>query len=368
MKRVLLLVIPAIILSGCREEKMSSTTQQALPVTVSQPMVRSITLTRDYPGYLDADATVQVVARVNGTLQSKNYKDGDKVKKGTVLFTIDPTLYRNSVTQAEAALKSSEASLEYARSNYERMESAIQSNAVSRIELLKAQSDVATAEAEVDNARAALSTAKTQLGYCTIRAPFDGVVTASNYSVGNYIAGSAMPVTLATIYKEDKMYVYFNITDAQWINKLRRPEIIGTEQQLTFSLSDDKFITRTATMDYLSPTVNLTTGTLRVRASVDNSDGMLKSGTYITVKLPYENIDSAMLVRDASIGSDQLGNYLYIVNNDSTVTKRHIKTGSLIDDTMRVVLSGLNRGERYVTEALLKVQSGEKVIPLPADR
>lgn len=368
MKRALFLAIPAIVLSGCREEKTGTTMQQALPIAVSQPIVRSVTLTRDYPGYLDADATVQIVARVNGTLQSKNYTDGDKVKKGALLFTIDPTLYKNSVTQAEAALKSAEAAAEYAQNNYERMESAIKSDAVSKIELLKARSDVSTAEAAVDNARAALSTAKTQLGYCTIRAPFDGVVTASNYSAGNYIAGGAMPVTLATIYKEDRMYVYFNITDAQWINKLRRPDVIGTEQQLTFSLSDDNFITRTATMDYLSPTINLTTGTLRVRASVDNSDGMLKSGTYITVRLPYENIDSAMLVRDASIGSDQLGNYLYIVKSDSTVTKRHIKTGEIIDDTMRVVLSGLNRGEKYVTEALLKVQSGEKVIPIPAGR
>lgn len=134
-----------------------------------------------------------------------------------MLFVIEPTLYNDKVAQAEAELKTAQAQLEYARNNYSRMKEAVKSDAVSQIQVLQSESSVTEGVAAVSNAEAALSTARTNLGYCYVRAPFDGTISKSTVDVGSYVGGSLQPVTLATIYKDDQMYAYFNVADNQWL-------------------------------------------------------------------------------------------------------------------------------------------------------
>lgn len=366
-KLVLLATITSVaFLAGCDRKKEPANTGAALPVEVSTPIVREITLTREYPGYLEAEATISIVGRASGTLQKQSYTPGSRVKKGDILFVIEPTLYENAVAQAEAALHTAEASLEYAQSNYKRMQQAIESDAVSRIEFLQAETNVKNSTAQVSNAKAALATARTNLGYCYVKAPVDGAVGVEKHSVGTYIPGAASPVELCKMYKDNKMYAFFDITDNQWLGKQRRGDIIGKEEYITFTLAGDKYYTWKAKMDYLSPDINLSTGTLRVRAELDNSNLFLKPGSYISVVLPYEKIERGILVKDASIGTDQLGKFLYVVNDSNKVEYRSIKTGSLVDDTLRLVTNGLEAGERYVTKALLKVRGGMPVTPVTA--
>lgn len=365
MKKIVITAIAtaAFMAAGCNK-KSEQTSGGALPVEVATPIVRAVTLTREYPGYLEADATISIVGRVNGTLQKQNYTPGNRVKKGDVLFVIEPILYENAVAQAEASLKTAEAGLEYARSNHERMQQAIASDAVSEIELLQAKSNVKSYEAQVNNAKAALSTARTNLGYCYVKAPTDGVVGIETYSVGSYIPGGVSPVELCRMYKDNKMYAYFDITDNQWLIGQKRSGETVREDTITFTLGNDNYFRWKAKTDYLSPDINLSTGTLRVRAELDNSDLFLKPGSYISVVLPYDKIDNGILIRDASIGTDQLGKYIYVVDNDNTVHYRSIKTGNLIDDTLRLVTAGLKEGERYVTKAILKVRNGMNVTPV----
>ncbi|MBQ4064404.1 MAG: efflux RND transporter periplasmic adaptor subunit [Bacteroidaceae bacterium] len=363
MKKIILLVTITII-CGCHKKTEQANTSMALPVEVALPIEREVTLTREYPGYLDAVSTISIVGRASGTLQKQSYTPGGRVKKGQTLFIIEPTLYENAVTQAEAALNTAEAGLEYARSNYERMQQAIASDAVSQIEVLQAKSNVKSYEAQVENAKAALSTARTNLGYCYVKAPMDGIVGIENYSVGTYIPGAASPVELCKMYKDDKMYAYFDITDNQWLNKEKRANVVGKEEYVTFTLGNDTYYRWKAKMDYLSPDINLSTGTLRVRAELDNSNLFLKPGSYISVVLPYEKVDNGILVKDASIGTDQLGKFLYVLNDNNTVEYRSIATGNLVDDTLRLVTSGLKANERYVTKALLKVRNGMAVTPI----
>lgn len=363
MKKILF-IAAAVALGGCHKREQIETAGNALPVEVATPVVRSVTLTREYPGYLEADVTVSIVGRASGTLQKQSYTAGNRVKKGDILFVIEPTLYENAVAQAEAALATAQAGLEYARSNYERMKQAIESDAVSRIEFLKAESNVKSYEAQVSNAKAALGTARTNLSYCYVKAPTDGVVGIENYSVGTYIPGAASPVELCKMYKDNKMYAYFDIGDNQWLGKQKRSDAVGKEEYITFTLGNDKYFRWKAKMDYLSPDINLSTGTLRVRAELDNEDLFLKPGSYISVVLPYESIAEGILVRDASIGTDQLGKFLYVVNDSNVVQYRAIETGNLVDDTLRLVTSGLKAGERYVTKALLKVRNGMPVTPV----
>lgn len=363
------LVALSILLPTACKKKSRPVEQQAPSISVATPEIRDITLTKDYPGYLSSQLKVDLVARVSGYLQTTYLVPGSKVKQGQLLYVIEPDLYEDNVKQAEAAVKTAKAQLQYARSNYERMKEAAKSGAVSQIQVLQAQSTVAETEASVKNAEAELNTARKNLSYCYIRAPFDGSVTKGKYDVGNYINGAAQPVTLATLYKDDLMYANFNIEDNQFMKMLMQNarannDKIEVPKEVVIHLGKEGRQRYTGRLDYLSPNVELSTGTLNVRANLDNPEGTLRSGLYVTITLPYAEEKQAVLVRDASIGTDQLGKFLYIVNDSNIVKYQHIVTGQLINDTLRQVLQGIRPGQRYVTTALMKVRDGMNIKPI----
>ena len=369
MKKLMYIFLVLSVLTGCKEKKDAGAMKgmPTLAISVAKPIVKDITLTKDYPGYLTTEKTVNLVARVNGTLQSVSYAPGGRVKKGQLLFVIEPTLYNDKVAQAEAELKTAQAQLEYARNNYSRMKEAVKSDAVSQIQVLQSESSVTEGVAAVSNAEAALSTARTNLGYCYVRAPFDGTISKSTVDVGSYVGGSLQPVTLATIYKDDQMYAYFNVADNQWLEMSMNNQQPTKDlpKKIMVQLGKEGTESYPATLDYLSPNVDLNTGTLMVRANFDNPQGVLKSGLYVSITLPYGEADHAILVKEASIGTDQLGKFLYAVNDSDIVHYRHFEIGQLINDTLRQVLGGLSPQERYVTEALMKVRDGMKIKPIP---
>ena len=369
MKKLMYIFLVLSVLTGCKEKKDAGAMKgmPTLAISVAKPIVKDITLTKDYPGYLTTEKTVNLVARVNGTLQSVSYAPGGRVKKGQLLFVIEPTLYNDKVAQAEAELKTAQAQWEYARNNYSRMKEAVKSDAVSQIQVLQSESSVTEGVAAVSNAEAALSTARTNLGYCYVRAPFDGTISKSTVDIGSYVGGSLQPVTLATIYKDDQMYAYFNVADNQWLEMSMNNQQPTKDlpKKIMVQLGKEGTESYPATLDYLSPNVDLNTGTLMVRANFDNPQGVLKSGLYVSITLPYGEADHAILVKEASIGTDQLGKFLYAVNDSDIVHYRHIEIGQLINDTLRQVLGGLSPQERYVTEALMKVRDGMKIKPIP---
>jgi len=369
MKKLMYIFLVLSVLTGCKEKKDTGAMKgmPTLAISVAKPIVKDITLTKDYPGYLTTEKTVNLVARVNGTLQSVSYAPGGRVKKGQLLFVIEPTLYNDKVAQAEAELKTAQAQLEYARNNYSRMKEAVKSDAVSQIQVLQSESSVTEGVAAVSNAEAALSTARTNLGYCYVRAPFDGTISKSTVDIGSYVGGSLQPVTLATIYKDDQMYAYFNVADNQWLEMSMNNQQPTKDlpKKIMVQLGKEGTESYPATLDYLSPNVDLNTGTLMVRANFDNPQGVLKSGLYVSITLPYGEADHAILVKEASIGTDQLGKFLYAVNDSDIVHYRHIEIGQLINDTLRQVLGGLSPQQRYVTEALMKVRDGMKIKPIP---
>lgn len=364
---IYLIALFGILLSGCGK-KETSVNIEALPVEVAKPIVKNVTLTRDYPGYLTAETSVDIVGRVNGTLLSKLYPSGGRVKKGQTLFVVDPTLYQNAVKQAEAALKTAKANLDYARSNYERMKEAIKSDAVSRIQLVQAESNVQIYEAAVSNAEAELKTARVNLNYCYIKSPIDGNADLAEYSDGAYISGEGNPVKMTTIYQDNKLYSYFDISDNQYLafELLRASDtkIPEEEHSVTLRVGTDGSKTWQGKLNYLSPSFSLSTGTMRLRAELENPDGVLKPGLYVSVTLPYATEEKAVLVENVSIGTDQLGKFLYVVNDSNVVNTRHIEIGQLVDDGMRIVTSGLSPNERYVTKALMKVRQGMKIQPI----
>jgi RND family efflux transporter MFP subunit len=359
------MLVACLAVMACHEK--GSVAEKPLPtIDVGMPVVKDVMLTRFYPGYLSAVSFVDLVARVDGTLLTQQYKAGARVKAGQTLFTIEPDTYRNAVEQAAASLTTAEAQLEYARNNLKRLTEALRSNAVSHIEVVQAEASVKEAEASVSDARAQLATARTNLSYCTIRAPFDGVVSLCNYTAGAYLNGEASPVTLATIYDDSRMYAYFNVAGNQWLSMLIANPAMASDvlpHKITVATAEGGRSVE-ASLNYASPDVDQSTGTMLIRADMDNDDGLLRSGQYVGVTLPYAESRDAVLVDASSVGTDQLGTYLYVVDADGVVRYRHVDMGQTVGDTLQVVSAGLQPGERYVTRALLKVRDGMKINPV----
>lgn len=343
------------------EEKQSLTS-----VNVAEAVTDSVVLYKEYPGVLTAGDKVEIVARVNGTIQSVNYNSGDMVKKGQLLFTIESSKYNDAVQQARAALETARSTREYASAHYAAMEKALVSNAVSVMEVKQAKSALEQAEASIVNARAALQTATTNLGYCRIYAPISGRITANVYGVGNYVNGEASPIRVATIYNDDKLNANFSIEDASFLRSFAsanaRENINYDSIPITFT--EQLPHTYTGRLHYMSPEVDASTGTMVVQAEIENPYGELRDGMYVTVSLPYMFNPKAVLVKDAAISTDQLGKFIYTVNDSNKVVYTPITTGGVVRDSMRVVVKGVAAGTPYVTEALLKVRSGMEVKPV----
>lgn len=357
--------------AACQRDDKAEGTGRGVPVRVAQPEVRAVTLTREYPGYLKADKTVQFTARVSGTLLRCYYRPGQQVQAGAALFLIDPSTYEEQVAEAQATLRNAEANLSYTQATYERTQRAAAADAVAQIQVLQTQAEYLQAVAQMEQAQASLRLAEISLGYCHIAAPFTGHVTLNAYDIGNYINAAENPV-LATLYKDDTLHVYFNVSENQYLQRQLR---VGRNQSQT-TLFDDVTLkipalseaassasspTATARLEYTAPDVTLSTGTLLLRAVLPNPEGWLRDGMYVLATLPYGRMEAALLVPDAAVGHDQAGSYLYVLSPEDVVERRAVTLGQLIADSLRIVASGLTAEEHYVVDAGLKVRVGMKV-------
>lgn len=363
---LILFFLPAMILTTSCHKKATETDSKPAVVDVAIPVVDSVVLHKTYPGFLSASQSVNLVARVDGYLVSHPYTGGDFVKKGTVLFTIEDKNYRDAVVKAEAALSDAKSTYAYVSSQYAAMKEALESDAVSQMEVLQAKSSMEEAAANIKNAEAALRTAQTTLGYCTVVAPFDGHVTSTVYDNGAFLAGAGSPVTLATIYDDASMNANFSIEDSRYLELIK--EFKNKANDVDYSKMPVQFSETlpheyTANLSYMAPLIDKSTGTMLLKAKIMNPYNELKDGMYVTVSLPYDIAPDAIMIKDASIGTDQLGKYVYVVNDSNRVVYTPIEVGETVNDTLRIVTKGLNPKSRYVTKALLKVREGETVDP-----
>lgn len=354
-----------LFMTSC-SKKSDQHQQQAESVDVARPTVDSVIIYSNYPGTLSADKEVALVARVDGYLREMYYTSGAMVHKGDVLFKLEESNYLDAVHQAEASLATAQANYEYASRRNAAIVEAAKSNAVSEMEVAQAKSNLDQAEAAIKTAKANLQTAQTQLGYCTVRAPFDGQASNNLYSVGAYINGAGAPVTLAKLYDETSMTINFSIGDSDELANIKANLDNGVidYQKVPMKFAEHLQHDYTAHLSYMDPKVDSTTGTVLIQAKMDNPYGELQSGMFASIDLPIRMVKGAILIRDASIGTDQLGKYVYVVNDSNKVVYTPIKTGALIADTLRVVESGITPQDRYVTKALLKVRDGMTVNPI----
>lgn len=359
--------IGVMALTGCHKSDRQDNMADMTPtIDVAVPVVDSVTIYKTYPGYLTANADVDLVARVDGYLTGHPYNAGDYVRKGQVLFTIESKQYVEAVNQAKAQLANDEAQYDYYSKNYAAMQKAYQSDAVSKMDVLQAQSQMETSQASVNSSKAALATAQTNLSYCTVRAPFDGHITATPYSVGAYLAGAGSPVTLAHLYDDRIVTANFNIDDNELIALVNSGGLANSRldlKHIPIEFGDTLPHSYTADLSYMAPVLDVSTGQMVVQAHIDNSHGELRPGMVTTVKFPVRFVADGIMVQDAAIAKDQLGSYLYVVNDSNKVVYTPVVTGELVSPTMRLVTKGIKPGDRYVTKAMLKVRDGMTVKP-----
>lgn len=366
--KIAILLILLLPMAGCRKKEENR--QPTASVDVAYPIIDSLTLHKTYPGYIRAVNNADVVARVSGNLVTQHYTNGSYVVKGQPLFTIESTKYRDAVEQASASLQTAKSQYDYYSRQYTAMKKALEANAVSQMDVIQAESSMNEAKASIRNATAALQTARTNLEYCVVRAPISGQISEALVGTGNYVNGEGAAVKLATIYDDSRMKAVFSIEDAQYENMVGAnggPKD-GIYRKVPLKFAQELPHAYTADLNYTSPSVDVSTGTLTLQGVISNPDKELKDGMYVMIDLPYAVNPKAILVNDASIGEDQLGKYVYVVNDSDKVVYTPIEVGELYHDTLRIVNKGLGPRDRYVTKALLKVRAGEKVKPVVSSK
>lgn len=358
------LISISFIFSGCKKSDKSD--QSEVPeINVAEAITDSIVLYKDFPGYLNAEMSADVVGEVSGRLLTKNFESGSYVTKGQVLFTIESTKYRDAVEEARASLATAKSQHDYYSSQTKAMQRAYEQEAVSKMEMLQSQTNLQQAEASIRNASAALESASTMLSKCVVRAPISGYITMNDLSVGNYINGEGAPVTLATIYDNSVFNAIFSIEDNQYQKLLSDDVASGAALYRNMPVKFQNKLPHSYTADlyYKAPSVDKSTGALQLIGRVKNIDNELKDGMYCTISLPYGISPKAVIVKDAALSTDQLGKYLYVVNDSNKIVYTPVTVGSLYQDSLRVIEKGIKPGQKYVTQALLTVRPGMEVKP-----
>lgn len=365
ISRISLSILALLGLSACEQNTFIPPPPPKVDVGV--PVQRAVTRYLDATGNTAAIKSVDLVARVQGVLQSINYRDGDFVKQGTTLFTIEPETYKLKLEQAQAAEAGAEASLKQADADFKRQSDLVSRQVVSQATLDQSTSSRDNAQANLKQAQANTKIAAVNYGYTNVVAPFDGIVSAHLVSVGELV-GASSPTQLATIVQLDPIYVNFNVNE-QDVLRIRaaaaRKGLTAKdlkETPIEVGLQTDTGYPHKGKLDYAAPTINQSTGTLAVRGVLPNADRLLLPGYYVRVRVPLDQEQNALEVPDVALGSDQGGRYVLVVNKDNVVEQRKVKTGPL-DGELRVIESGLNADDRVVIAGLLHAIPGQKVDP-----
>ena len=337
-------------------------------VTVAAAIGREVTDWDEFTGHLDAVDVVEVRPRVSGYIERVAFDEGAEVRKGEVLFIIDPRPYAAEVARAEAELARARTHLDLARSEAGRAERLVAEQAISREEFESRVSASNEGDAEVRAAEAALRTARLNLEWTTVRAPISGRVGRAQVTPGNLVqAGSPSATPLTTVVSLDPIYVYFDGDEQTYLEYVgfARPTAApgkrSSARRLVYmGLANENGFPHEGAIDFVDNRLDPVAGTIRARAVFPNPDHRLTPGLFARVKLAGSGKYAATLIQDAAVGTDQDRKFVLVLKPDSSVEHRGITLGPL-SDGLRVVKSGLEPGERVVVNGLQRIRPGVKV-------
>lgn len=336
------------------------------PVSVAPAVKRQVQEFDEFTGRLEAPKSVDIRPRVSGYIKKVHFHDGQEVRQGDLLFTIDPDPYLAELAKARAQLAAVQTQVELARSEEERARKLIDVKAISQQEYDQLTSGSRNAAANVQAAEAAVQAAELNVGYTQIRAPIAGRISRANVTEGNLV-NVGDPV-LTSLVSQDKVYAYFEAGEDEYLKYVRlardgsRPSSRTAANPVLMGLADEEGYPHRGVMDFVDNRLNPQTGAMRGRAVFDNTDRRFTPGLFARIKLVGSGTYAAVLTPESAIGTDQSKKFVLVVGQDNKAQFREVKLGALIDG-MRVIASGLFPGDLVVVDGLQRVRPGMPVTP-----
>ena len=354
--------------TGCK--KQTQWPMETPTVTVVKAEKEKIRPKTEYIGQLVAFKQVELCARVSGFLEKRNFKSGQHVKKGEIVYQIEKAQYQIAVEAAEASFEEAGDVLENATIEFDRVKKLTPSGALSKKEYDNARSQYKQAKARHLACKAALDQAKLNLSYTDIKAPFDGYIALTSVDEGTMIGPESPPLTTLTVF--NPIYAEFNVTEAEAISEAQQyekehknwSELYGTELlpniEIKLILTNGTEYNHTGSVNYVAYTVDPLTDTVLLRAVFENPDVILMPGGFVTVIMENKNEIDAIIIPQEAVQQNQGGKYVLTVSKDNTIQVRYVTLG-ITQNKGFVVKNGLNAGEFVVVKGLQMVHEGMKV-------
>jgi len=364
----------ATLVASCGQgeaQKKAGGPPPAPTVIVAKPAQRTVTDFDEYVGRFAAVNSVEVRARVSGYLDGVHFKDGQRVKQGDLLFTIDKRPFQYTLEQARANLTTAKSNLAYAESDLKRGQSLVREHTITEQIFEQRMQTFRNAQAAVNATTAAVQQAELDMQFTELRAPINGRIGARQVSPGNLVTGgtSGNTTLLATIVSTDPIYFEFTFDETSYLRYERLAKDGGDVASrgggvtVALKLIDDKGFPHEGRMDFVNNVINTSTGTILARAVFNNPNNVFTPGMFGRVRVPASPPHQALLVPAAAIGTQQANKYVLLVGPDDKVKQQIVTLGQLTPDGLRVIKTGLKADDRVVVEGLMSARPGQKVKP-----
>jgi len=356
-----------VALGGCSSKQEQTSTAAALPPAVIAVQVKREPVNEQstYVGRVVAVDRVDLRARVSGFLKQRHFTEGQQVRAGDLLFTIEPDQYEATVEQAKADVAKAVAEEQNAKAQLNRGEELLKSKNISAAEVDKLRAAQSVAVASIAQAKAAQTKAELDLSYTRITAPVEGRIGLATYTIGNLVGPDSGP--LATLVSRDPIYVQFPLTQREVLETRRDIEAKGGDPKdvvVRARLPDGSVYDRPGSLSFIDVTTNQGTDTVTIRAQLPNPDGLLIDGQYVGVLIEAGTPQTAILIPQSALQLDQQGTFVMVIDKDGKAEARRVVTGA--EQGSRVaVQEGLKEGDLVIAEGVQKVRPGQEVVATP---
>lgn len=343
-------------LSGCDKGVAQNAAPPPPEVSAAPVLIKPVSQWDNFNGRVEAVQSVQLRPRVSGYIDAVNYREGDEVRKGQVLFTIDDRSYRAALEQAKAELARARSQASLARSESGRSEKLIGTQAISREAWEQRRSAASQAQADVLAAEAAVDMAQLNLDFTRVTAPIDGRASRAMITAGNLVTAGDSASVLTTLVSQQQMYVYFDVDENTFLNyqAMARQGQQRHALPVEIALVGEQGFPHQGKIDFLDNQLTASTGTIRMRALLDNQQRQFTPGLFARVRLPGSAQFEAVLIDDKAVLTDQDRKYVYLVDGEGKAQRRDIQPGAMVDG-LRIVKSGLQSGDKVIIAGLQKV-------------